>query len=106
MPREGDRLENVVLSQGTTQSIDEGVQKVLADLGNPEPPLELSVVRELLNLDLAYYSSTDQGVLQETVHRIKMAGKQIVKRPTLIFDAIKKFDLKALWLPDGKRIFT
>jgi hypothetical protein len=43
MPREGDRLENVVLSQGTTQSIGECVQKVLADLGNLEPPLELSV---------------------------------------------------------------
>jgi hypothetical protein len=39
--------------------IDELVAKVLRDLGNPEPPLRLAVVRDLLTLDLKYYSSTD-----------------------------------------------
>jgi hypothetical protein len=33
-----------------------------------------------------------------------MAGKQLLHRPTLLLDVIKKFDLKALYLPDRKRI--
>ena len=73
-------------------------------MGNPEPPLDLDDVRELLRLDRAYYYSSDEGVLQETVHRLKLAGKQILKRPSLLLDAIKKFDINALWLPDQKRI--
>jgi hypothetical protein len=101
---ESDLLKNVFLSLGTARSIDQCVQKVLADLGNPEPPLKLDIVRDMLELDKEYYSSTDQGILQDTVHKLRMAGKQVLKRPTLILDAIKKFDLNALWLPDRKRI--
>ena len=33
-----------------------------------------------------------------------MSGKQILGRPSLLMDAVKKFDLKALWQPDCKRI--
>jgi hypothetical protein len=70
----------------------------------PEPPLDLNAVRELLRLDRAYYSSTDHGVLREVVHRMKVAGKQIMKRPAILVDVIKKMELRALWLPDGRRI--
>ncbi len=97
-------MENQFLDQANAQEIDEYVAKILADLGSPEPPLNLNMVRELLRLDKAYYSSVDQGILQETVHRLKIAGKQIIKRPSLLLDAVKKFDLTALWLPDRKRI--
>jgi hypothetical protein len=61
-------------------------------------------VRDLLELDKGFYSATDGGALQETVHRLKLAGKQVIKRPGLLFDVVKKLDLKALWLPDRKRI--
>lgn len=89
MPREHDLLENVFLNPNTAKSIDQYIQKVLHDLDNPEPPLELSDVRELLRLDRAYYSSTDHGVLDEVIHRLKVAGKQIIRRPTILMDVIK-----------------
>jgi Zn-dependent peptidase ImmA (M78 family) len=38
------------------------------------------------------------------VHKLMMAGKQVVSRPTLIWDVVKKLELKALYLPDRKRI--
>jgi hypothetical protein len=77
---------------------------VLRGLGNPEPPLELELVRDLQRLDRKFYSSGDDGVTKEFVHKLKMAGKQLLLRPTLIWDVVKKFDLKALYLPDRKRI--
>jgi len=43
-------------------------------------------------------------VVRETIHRLKLAGKQILDRPSILFDVIKKFELRALWLPDRKRI--
>jgi hypothetical protein len=87
------------------RDIDSLVAKILRDLGNPEPPLRLELVRELLSLDLKYYSSTDVSPLAEYAHRIKVAGKQLVARPSLILDVLKKAKLSGLWLPDNRRIF-
>lgn len=103
-PTGDDQLQNYFLKDRAARDIDGFVAKILRDLGNPGPPLSLKLVRELLQLDRAYYSSTDDGVLAETVHRLKMAGKQLLLRPTLLFDVVKKLDLKALWVPDRKRI--
>jgi hypothetical protein len=61
-------------------------------------------VRDLLNLDRAYYSTTDDGILREIVSRLTVAGLQVVKRPTLLLDAVRSMSLKALYLPDQKRI--
>lgn len=80
------------------------VRRVLADLGNPEPPLKLPEVRELLKLDLHYYNSTDHSALQDLAHKITVGGKQILARPTLILDVIRKASLSALWVPDRRRI--
>jgi hypothetical protein len=95
---------NIFLRERTAADIDKYVAKVLRDLDNPQPPLRLEVVREILHLDRAYYSSADSGVLHETFHRLKMAGKQILRDPMRLLDAVRKFSLKALWLPDRKRI--
>lgn len=84
--------------------IDKQIEKILRGLGNPKPPLDLRIVRELLKLDFGYYSSTDTGLLQETISRLSIAGKQVLKRPTLLVDAIRKMDLRALYIPDQKRI--
>jgi hypothetical protein len=97
-------MRNAFLSPRAKSDIDKIVQKILRDLGNPEPPLQLEPVRDLLMLDKGYYSPDDPGVMGELVHRLKVAGKQIVKRPMLLFDAIKSFNLKALFLPDKRRI--
>ncbi|MEM7013681.1 MAG: ImmA/IrrE family metallo-endopeptidase [Verrucomicrobiota bacterium] len=61
-------------------------------------------MRELLELDRTYFSGESDGLLIKTFSRLKRAGKQLLKRPTLLRDAIQKFDLRALYLPDRKRI--
>ena len=80
------------------------VRRILADLSWPEPPLNLNEVRELLKLDLQYYNSTNSTALNDIAHKIRVAGKQILARPTLLVDVIKKASLSALWVPDRKRI--
>lgn len=85
--------------------IDLLIAKVLRDLGNPEPPLRLELVRELLALDLKYYSSTDVGPLAEFAHRIRVAGKQLVAIPSMILDVVKKAKLCGLWVPEDRKIF-
>jgi hypothetical protein len=97
-------LYNTFLKERTAQDIDNRVARILKDLGDPQPPLRLEIVREQLRLDLAYYSASDTGILAETVHRLKVAGKQVIERPGLLLDAVRKWELKALWVPDRKRI--
>ncbi len=80
------------------------VARVFRDLGNPEPPLDLEAVIDLLKLDFKYYSSTDLSLFDEIGHRVKVAGKLVVSQPGRILDVILKAKLSALWLPDGRRI--
>ena len=77
---------------------------MLRGLGHPEPPLRLEDVRELLQLDRGFYTADDPSVMRETISRIRVAGIQICERPMLLIDAIRKSSLKALYLPDRKRI--
>lgn len=95
---------NKIIRTKTRNDIDSRVERVLRGLGNPEPPLNLATVRELLKLDLGYYTANDPGILREATSRLRVAGKQILQRPGLLIDAIRKFDLRALYIPDQKRI--
>ena len=97
-------MRNLSIQQRTIADINLQVAKVLRGLGNPEPPLDLSVVRELLNLDRGYYSTTDDSLLRETFSKLKVSGLQVLKRPTILRDAVRSLSLKALYLPDQKRI--
>lgn len=97
-------MKNQLLSAATAADIEGQVDKVLRGLGNPEPPLDLDEVRALLKLDRQYYTTNDTGLMAESLSRLKIAAKQVIERPTLIFDAISKLGLRALWLPDRKRI--
>ena len=92
------------LKERVQRSIEARVAKLLRELGHPDPPLNLEVVRYLLNINLGYFQKDDNGILDRLAHRLKVTGHQASKRPTLIVDAIKKLDLKALWLPDKKSI--
>ena len=96
--------KNLILTPKTAKDIDQRVERVLRGLGNPEPPLCLSDVRELLKLDLAYYTADDPGIAREVISRIRVATIQVYQRPTLLIDAIRKLSLKALYIPDHKRI--
>ena len=97
-------IKNRFLETRTARDIDTIVAKVLRDLSNPQGPIELAEVRELLKLDRQFYSSTKDGFLREVVSKAKIAGKQVLARPLLLLDVVKKFDLKAFWVPDRKRI--
>ncbi len=97
-------MKVVSLAARTRADIDAQVAKVRRGLGNPEPPVDLRLVRELLRLDRDYYSTTDDGVLRETLSRMLVAGRQVLQRPTLLRDAVRSLSLKALYLPDQKRI--
>ncbi len=96
--------KNRIISAKTADDIDGRVERVLRGLGHPEPPLRLEEVRELLQLDLAFYTADDSSVADEAISRIRVAGIQVYKRPMLLIDAIRKSSLKALYLPDRKRI--
>jgi hypothetical protein len=80
------------------------VDRMLRDLGNPEPPLDLVQVRSLLDLNLRYYSTADPSFLQEVTHHLSMAGRQLIREPMRLFDAVRKSGLTALWLPKSKSI--
>ncbi|MES2304292.1 MAG: ImmA/IrrE family metallo-endopeptidase [Gemmatimonadota bacterium] len=43
-------------------------------------------------------------MLGEVVNRIRVAGIQVYRRPTIVIDVVRKLSLKALYLPDSKRI--
>lgn len=97
-------VKNAFVSPKTSSDIDRQVQRVLDGLGNPEPPLDLRSVRELLELSRGYYSTSDPGLLQETVAKLRVGTKQVLMRPALLIEAVRKFDLRALYAPDQKRI--
>lgn len=97
-------MKNPLVGDREAQDIRRQVGKVLRDIGNPEPPLRLELVRDRLGLDRQYYSVADTSFVRDTVHAIKVAGKQILRRPSLLIEAIAASSLKALWLPDSKRI--
>ena len=97
-------MKNIIIDGHEAHDIREQVSKVLRGLGNPEPPLQLDEVRELLRLDRRFYSGTNQSAVREVVSRLMVAGKQILRRPMLLIDAIQKAKLSALWIPDKKRI--
>src|SRR5690348_16868092 len=97
-------MKNLYVGEKESEDLRIQVEKVIKGLGNPEPPLDLRDVRELLKLDVRFYSTTDSGALQETISRLRIAGKQIIARPSLLIDVVKKAKLSALWIPDHKRI--
>ncbi len=97
-------MKNPSIDPYAAQDIKDQVDKILRGLGNPEPPLDLRDVRELLKLDRQFYSTTQTGPLEEFMSRVKIGAKQLAMRPTLILEVVRKAKLKALWLPDRKRI--
>ena len=97
-------VRNRFLEARSARDIDAQVTKILRGLGNPTGPIDLDEVRSLLELDRHYYSSTNDGLLREMISKAKIAGKQLIARPTLLLDVVRKFELKAFWVPDRKRI--
>lgn len=96
--------KNHIVKSRTSLDVDTRVERVLRSLGNPEPPLRLEQVRELLKLDRHYFTADDPSIVREFVSRLRIGTMQVFKRPTLLAEAVKKWSLQALYLPDSKRI--
>jgi uncharacterized protein DUF955 len=87
------------------REIDAQVNRILRDLGNPEPPIHLADVRKLLNLDLRYYKSTDPGLLDELSHRFRLfARRTIPDVGKYLSEALTKSKLTAFWVLASMRI--
>src|SRR5215472_11273655 len=97
-------MRNRFLDERTSKDIDGVVAKILRGLGNPDPPLVLDDVRVLQKLDRHFYSSVEDGPLREFVSRAYIGARQVFARPTLILDVVRKRSLKALYLPDRRRV--
>jgi hypothetical protein len=97
-------MKNLLLQPAIREKIDRRVDKILRDLGNPEPPLRLEEVRELLRLHVGFYQTDDDGIMQRAIHNLVMAGKQIWARPAILLDVVRKRGIKALVVPDRRRI--
>jgi Zn-dependent peptidase ImmA (M78 family) len=97
-------MKNIQVDTRTSRDIDERIDRIHRDIGYVDGKVLLPEVRDLLRLDLHYYRADDSNILDEVVHKLKVGAKQIILRPTLLIDAVRKFDLSALFVPDRKRI--
>lgn len=97
-------MKNLLLDARTACDINKRVDRIHRDLDYRGGKVTLAEVRTLLNLDLAFYSADDGSVLNQFVHKLKVGAKQVMRRPGLLLDAVRRFDLKALFVPDRKQI--
>lgn len=98
-------MSEELVGEDEKREIGGQVERILRDLGNPEPPLKLDEVRALLALDLQYYSSTDPGLIAELTHRFNLLARKTI--PGLgrnLVSALAKSKLCAFWVPDSARI--
>jgi hypothetical protein len=98
-------VAEVLVGDYEKRDIDGQIERILRDLGDPEPPLDLSAVRSLLSLDLQYYSSTDPGLIAELGHRFTLfARKTLPDVGRHLLSALTKSKLCAFWVPDSAQI--
>ena len=98
-------MKSVQAGELERHDIRDQVDRILRDLGNPEPPLKLKDVRSLLLLDLQYYSSSEPGLVLELTHRFRLLARKTI--PDLgrhLQEALSKSQLVAFWVPDQARI--
>lgn len=90
-----------------TIDINDHVDRLLRDLGRPEPPLKLEQVRELQKLDLTYYTKSDLNLLDEMAHRARMAGNTILSTAKRMAEVVDQFGLRGLLMlkKNEKKIF-
>ena len=97
-------IEDPEIDEYSAEDIRRQIARILRDLGQPEPPLLLGEVRELLKLDLGYYSKTDLSLFDEVSHRLRVGGKRLIRKPTRMIEVIQKAGLRALLFKEDRRI--
>ena len=93
-----------ILKESIARKIEGHTDRLHNDLGNPEPPVSLDAIRELLRLDKTYYSLEDPSLLDRVLHKLTIAGNQVLLQPTRLLTVLQKWDIKALWVPDNRQI--
>ena len=83
-------MKSVAVEGYETEDIRRQIGKILRGLGSPEPPLRLEDVRELLRLDQCFYTTTNTGAFENSSAGCAVAGKQLLHRPTLLLDVIRR----------------
>lgn len=81
----------------TANDIDSRVAKILKESGVFEPPVDLEVVLDFLDLYRGYYDLQNPSLLQEIKHKLKIGGHKAK-------EILGKIDLKGLWFPEEKKI--
>jgi hypothetical protein len=99
-------MNNIHLDARTVRDIDQRIDRVHRDLGYTTGKMLLPEILDLLRLDLQYYRLDDPRLLSDVVHKLKVGAQQVIARPGLLIDAVRKFDLSALFVPDRKRILV
>ena len=98
-------IRNHFIARKPGTDIAERVDLVLRRLGNPEPPLNLAAVRRLLGLERRFYPTDDQEFSLEAVSKIMVSTMRVYRRKLLLIEAIRRFDLSALYLSKWRSIF-
>lgn len=98
-------IRNIFLEEASAADIDAKVGRLLANLGPRPERVSLAEVRDLLKLDLKYYSKNNPTMVDHVLHNLKVGAKQVLKDPSLLARAIAKFDLKALYVPERRQIY-
>lgn len=97
-------MSEPILKESVAQKIEKHCERLHDDLGNPEPPISLDAIRELLRLGKTFYSLEDPSLLDRVIHRLTIAGKQVISQPTRLLAAWQRWDIKALWIPEQRHI--
>ena len=93
-----------ILNENIARKIEKHCERLHNDLGNPEPPISLDAIRELLRLDKTFYTLKDPSFLNHFLHKLTIAGQQVLTQPTRLLTALQKWDIKALWIPEQRQI--
>lgn len=97
-------MRNEYLDERCAADIDQRIDRIHRDLRSSDSPIELPRVRELLKLDLGYYTADDPHVVAEVAHALKIGAKRIADAPRILREVVRKFDLRALLLWKRQRI--
>ena len=99
-------IRNRFLSAKTALDIDKRVDRLLRDYGNTRPPLNLYGIRQHLGLELRLYMDDYLGSMRRRVSRIRISTLRTYRRPALLAETIRMFDLSAVYLPERRRILV
>lgn len=97
-------MNNIIIGERERKHINNAVENLLKNLGNTETKLDLKSVRNALDLDKQFFTRNDEGSLREFVSQIRFGSKRVLKEPKRLLRLVKEWDIKALYLPEKKKI--